>query len=87
MIAYLLYNKATPAERWAIALADKLEHEQIEAEIIDADSPRGIQLAENYDIMGRPALALVKGDGVPVQLWQGQDSMPLVSDIVYLAHQ
>jgi hypothetical protein len=69
MIAYVLYNKQTPGETVAADLAKRLEGEQLEVEMLDADSPRGIQLAENYDIMDRPAVALMKADGTPVQIW------------------
>ena len=81
MVTYLLFNKGTLGARWAEQTVQQLEHEQVTAELIDADSPRGIQLAENYDVLGRPAIVMVKDDGTPVQIWQGQDNMPLISDI------
>ena len=87
MIAYLLYNGKTQTERTVAELAERLTREQIENELIDADSPRGIQLAEHYDVMGRPAVLLVKGDGSPMQVWQGEDSLPSPSDVAYLARQ
>lgn len=87
MIAYLLYNKNTAAERTVTDYCERLKAEQINAELLDADTPRGIQLAENYEIMGRPAVLLVKDDGAPVQVWQGADSLPPVSEVAYLARQ
>jgi hypothetical protein len=87
MIAYVLFNKSTPAERTAEDLLKQLKAEQIEAELLDADSPRGIQLAESYDVMGRPAVILVKSDGTPVQIWQGEESLPSPADVAYLARQ
>jgi hypothetical protein len=87
MVAYVLYNKDTPGERVASDMAKRLEQEQVEAELLDADSPRGVQMAEHYDIMGRPAVALVREDGSPVQVWQGEDGMPSPADVSYLAHQ
>jgi hypothetical protein len=87
MVAYVLYNKQTPGERTAEDFAKRLEGEQVEVELLDADSPRGIQMAEHYDIMGRPAVALVREDGSPVQVWQGEDGMPTPADVSYLAHQ
>jgi len=88
MVAYLLYNKATPDERLMQDLAKRLEtEEQVEVELMDADSPRGIQFTENYDVLGRPAVALVRSDGSPVQIWQGKENLPLPSDIGYQAHQ
>lgn len=87
MKAYVLFNKDTPNERVANDMVDKLKDADVDAEVLDADSPRGIQLAENYDILGRPALALMKEDGTPVQIWQGEDGMPPIPDVSYLAHQ
>jgi hypothetical protein len=68
-------------------LAKRLTDEQVEAELLDADSPRGIQLAESYDVMARPAVVLIKDDGTPMQVWQGEDSLPAPADVAYLAHQ
>jgi hypothetical protein len=87
MIAYVMYNKDTSAERTAADLVRRLELEQVEAELLDADSPRGVGLAESYDILGRPAVILLKDDGTPLQVWQGEDSLPTPADVGYLAHQ
>jgi hypothetical protein len=85
MICYVLYNKDTPAERQAEEMVRRLEPEQLEVELMDADSPRGIQLAENYDILGRPAVALIRQDGSPVQIWQGAEGLPTPSEVGYMA--
>ena len=87
MIAYILFNKDTPAEGRAKELSDRLEREQVEVELLDADSPRGIQLTEHYDVMARPAVLLVSEDGTPHQIWQGEDSWPPPGEVAYLAHQ
>ena len=87
MVTYVLYNKATPGERLAEKLGDDLKKDQVEVELIDADSAHGIQLAESYDIMGRPAVLLMKSDGAPVKVWQGEDDMPSPSEIGYLSRQ
>ena len=87
MIAYILYNKNTQAERVATELHSRLEKEQVHSELMDADSPRGVQLAENYDILDRPAVVLVKDDGAPVKVWQGEDALPPASELAYLARQ
>ncbi len=87
MIAYVLYNKDTLAERQTASLCERLKREQVETELIDADSPRGVQLAEHYDVMGRPAVVLVTNEGTPMQVWQGADGLPSAGDVAYLAHQ
>jgi len=87
MIAYVIFNKDTPQERVATDFVERLVREQVDAELLDADSPRGIQLVENYDIMDRPALALLREDGSPVQIWQGESDLPASSYVSYLAHQ
>lgn len=87
MIAYLLYNKNTPGERQSTELHARLEKEQVDSELLDADSPRGSAMAESYDVMARPAVILLKNDGAPLQIWQGEDGLPPASEIGYLARQ
>ncbi|MBW4061773.1 hypothetical protein HJC99_04365 [Candidatus Saccharibacteria bacterium] len=87
MICYILYNRNTPGERQVADLAKRLEREDVETDLLDADSPRGVQFAESYDLMARPAAILIKNDGAPLQSWQGEDQMPSPSDVGYLAHQ
>ena len=87
MKAYLLYNRNTPDERMVTDLADRLKEAQVDVELLDADSPAGIQFAESHDVLGRPALALVREDGSPVQIWQGREDLPAVSEVSYQAHQ
>jgi hypothetical protein len=87
VIVYVIYNKDTLAERLASDYLARLASVQVEAELMDADSPRGIQLCENYDILGRPALAVIREDGSPTQVWQGGDSLPVPTDVAYLVHQ
>ena len=86
MTIYLLYNTGTPAEQWANNALEELKRNQVTAELLDADSPRGIQVAEYYDIMARPAIIILKDDGTPIQVWQGEDSLPLLTDVVYYSH-
>ena len=87
MITYILYNRATPDERMATDFAERLKKEQIEVELLDADSPKGIGLAETYDVLGRPAVMVMKSDGAPVQIWQGTEGWPLLADVAYAARQ
>ena len=87
MLAYVLYNKDTAAERIAMDLNDRIKREQVDTELLDADTPRGIQLAEHYDVTGRPAVILTTGDGEVMQMWQGEEALPTPADVAYLAHQ
>jgi len=87
MVIYVLYNKGTPGEGLATQFEASLKLEQIEVELLDADSPRGIGVAETYDILGRPAVVLLKSDGAPVKVWQGEEGLPPASEIAYLARQ
>lgn len=86
MLTYLLYNRQTPGEAQMQNLARRLEPLQVTLELVDADSPRGTQLTEHYDIMGRPAVVIVRDDGSPVQIWQDATQLPSPEDISYLAH-
>jgi hypothetical protein len=87
MKVYVIYNRATAEERLATDLADRLTREQLDVELLDADSAHGIQLVESYDVLGRPAVMLLKTDGSPIRIWQGREDLPTPSDVSYLAHQ
>ncbi len=87
MITYLLYNRQTPGERQMQELLERLEPLQVTAELLDADSPRGIQLAEHYDVLARPAVVMVREDGSPVQVWGDPEQLPPPNEISYLSHQ
>ncbi len=87
MIAYMLYNRGTAAVTRVEDLARRLGEAGVRTELVDADSGRGIELAEHYDVLGRPALVLVREDGSPIEVWQGEEGMPAANDVAYLAHQ
>ena len=81
------FNRSTSGARVIERLAERLVAQGAEPEVIDADSPRGIQIAETHDIMGRPAVMVVSNDGTPVQVWQGEDRLPSPSELAYYARQ
>lgn len=85
MIAYLFYTKDSPGELQMTALAAELGRLQVDSETIEADSRRGANLAETYDITSRPAIVLAASDGTPIERWQQQ--LPSPTDISYLAHR
>lgn len=85
MIAYLFYTKDSPGERAMAALATELERLQVNTELIEADTARGVQLTTVYDILARPAIVLAATDGTPLGRWQEQ--LPSPTDISYLAHR
>lgn len=87
MNVYLLYNRQTRGERQMSDYAKRLDDAQAPYELLDADSPQGINLAEAFDVMGRPAIVVSRNDGSPVQIWQDAESFPPPSEISYLAHQ
>ncbi len=81
MTVYFLYRRGQQEVRELERLAGELEREHIEAQLIDADTPRGISLAESYDVLARPAALLVRSDGQLVQLWT--ETMPTRAELVY----
>lgn len=86
MIAYLFYQRDSATERQMAEMDRELKRLEVDTELIDADSPRGVSLVEYYDVLGRPAVVLARRDGSAVQIWQGEE-MPLIAEISYLAHQ
>lgn len=85
MKAYILYQKASEQERSVEGFCKELKRLRVEYELVEGDSAQGISLNELYDLPARPAVILVRNDGQAVQRWQG--TLPLPSDISYLAHQ
>jgi hypothetical protein len=79
MTAYLFYTKGTPGEDEMTKLGDQLDKRQVQVDLVEADSPRGIDVTGIYDIMARPAVVLASGDGVQVQQWQ--ERMPTAGEI------
>jgi hypothetical protein len=85
MIAKILYTKDAPHEREVDHFIGELAQLRVPTEKVEADSREGIAMTENYDLMQRPALALLRDDGSVVQQWQGE--LPTTADVSYLAHQ
>lgn len=53
-------------------LIKNLKINNIQLEKVDIDSARGAERAESYDVMSFPSLALIREDGVVVNIWQGE---------------
>ncbi len=85
MITYLLYTKNSPMQREVEHLAGVLEQFRVNTQLIEADSPQGISLTENYDMPQRPSVIVVRDDGSFVQAWQGE--LPPAEEISYHFHQ
>ena len=83
MTVYLLYNKATAAERKMAQLSEKLQEAKVNFELVDADSPAGIAVAENYDVLARPAIILTSHDGGVLEVWPREDQFPSVGELAY----
>jgi len=83
MTVYLLYNKSTAAERKMAELSQKLEEARVNFELVDADTPRGIAVATDYDVMARPAIILTSHDGGVLEVWPEEDRFPSVQELAY----
>lgn len=86
MVTYLFYNTGTEGQRQMEDLAKRLESTDVIHELIDADSARGTSLCEVLDIMARPAVAVVRDDGSPIEIWQGTEQIPPPTEISYFSH-
>ncbi|MFI5240498.1 MAG: hypothetical protein ACHQUB_02220 [Candidatus Saccharimonadia bacterium] len=84
MKAYVLYTQDSPIHREVARFCEKLIRLGVEAEEIYADSPEGSRIAEIYDLMSRPSVLLVRGDGSVVERWE--HDLPQPEDVSYLAH-
>ncbi len=86
MEAYLFYTRQSEGERRMERLLRELKGRRVNAEMIDADSVRGIRATETYDLMIRPAVVVVRDDGQLVQAWTDPDRLPPADEISYYAH-
>lgn len=50
-------------------------------EVIDIDSPEGVQKAELYDMVQQPAVLALADDGQLIQSWVGEN-LPLMDDVM-----
>ncbi len=84
MITYILYKKASPMERETAEFARRLEILGVDNKLVEADSIEGIRISQLYDLMGRPAVVLVRNEGQMVERWQ--HVLPMAEDVSYLSH-
>jgi hypothetical protein len=52
-------------------------------EVVEADSPGGVELAELHDIVQFPAILVTEQDGQFVQSWTEFDKWPTVSELSF----
>ncbi len=64
-------------------LGARLEQSKVNFELVDADTPRGIAVATDYDILARPAIILTSHDGGALEVWTEEDRFPSVGDLAY----
>ena len=83
MTVYLLFNKSTAAERKMAALGQKLEESKVNFELVDADTPRGIAVATDYDVFARPAIILTSHNGGVLEVWPDEERFPSVQELAY----
>lgn len=81
MVTYIIYNQGTEGEQKSTYLGSELEKRKVRYELIDADSARGIAIAEMYDVLARPAVVLAGPDGSMIQKWD--QYWPGAPDIAY----
>lgn len=80
-----MYRTNSEAESLARNFAGDFERQTgKKLEIMDADSREGVELARLYDIVSYPAILARTGDGVLLQLWQGEP-LPRISEVSYYA--
>lgn len=64
-------------------LGKKLEAAKVNFELVDADTPRGIAMTIDYDVMARPAIILTSHDGGVLEIWPEEDRFPSVQELAY----
>lgn len=84
LMVTVLYRPNSEHERATMEFVRRLKDEQqIEVKLIDVDSREAAPLLELYDVARYPGIVVTKGDGTPLQTWQGE--LPLISEVAYFA--
>ncbi|MBI3984204.1 hypothetical protein HY346_02800 [Candidatus Microgenomates bacterium] len=80
----VLYRPNSEHERDTLEFVRRLKGEQqVDCKLVDVDSREAASLIELYDVTRYPGIVVTKGDGTPLQTWQGD--LPLVSEVAYFA--
>ena len=84
MKTMLLYRPNSEHERQVLDyLRDLKMQTGREPEVIDVDTPRGMELCSIYDIMDYPAIIVLNDDGHVQNSWIGKDNMPRIGEVSY----
>jgi len=87
MHTYLIYNRNTRGQGQMEELSNRLNELHVGHELVDADTPRGIELAAYYDVLARPAVLVARSDdGSLMQMWTDSEQIS-PDEISYFAHQ
>lgn len=85
MKALLIYRINSETERLARNFASDFERMTGKRlDIMEADSPEGMELSRLYDIVSYPAILARADDGSLLQLWQGEP-LPRINEVSYYA--
>lgn len=84
MLAYVLFTKNSAHSGAAEYFAEDLQRRRVETKLIEADSVEGSRLTKLYDLVSRPAVALVRQDGTLIEVWQHE--LPPTSEVSYYAN-
>lgn len=52
-------------------------------ELVDAESPEGIQMSGLYDVLQFPALVAMRDDGQLMQVWPEFDRWPTMNELTF----
>ena len=86
MKVLLLYRPSSEFARGAERFVQELERRSSKTiEIVDVDSPQGIQLAKTYDILDHPTFIATADDGSMQRKWSGKSPLPLIDDVAVYA--
>lgn len=85
MKSVIIYRPQSEQARAVEAFVhDIARQENIEFELVDIDTPRGMDMMRLYDIMAQPIILVLRDDGQLIQSWSG-DRLPLIQEVAAFA--
>lgn len=84
MKAVILYRPNTESETGILEYIRNFEQQTSkQLELVDVDTPSGIELAGLYDIVRFPTIIAINDDGQFIQAWPERDEWPTVSELSF----
>lgn len=84
MKVLILYRPNTETETTVLEYVREFKHRTgVDLELVDVNTPYGVELAELYDTLRFPALLAVEDNGEFIQSWPDLEKWPPMNELTF----